>query len=170
MWYLTEKFQRVLDGQELPKWEDIPYRSEKDFRGGIFSNFVDNWLPIIHLLPTENEKIRTYKLIHEGLNFTDNQAPIKPENGISFRNKVKLCTSEEINTTYENKIENGADVIKDKNGVEWLKHGDVLSPRKLHYPMECKKDRNGTWSKINYHQPNQRKILDKPEEIQNQIE
>ena len=66
MFELLRKFQLVLDYKLLPKWEDIPYRSEKDFRGGIFSNFVDNRLPIINQLPSDQDKTLTYKLIHEG--------------------------------------------------------------------------------------------------------
>ena len=73
---LWVKFQHVLDGTMIPRWEDIPYRSEKDFRGGIFSEFVENWVPIINQLPTDSEKDLTYKLIFHGLSFTDNQEEI----------------------------------------------------------------------------------------------
>ena len=118
MFELMGKFQRVLDGQELPKWEDIPYRSEKDFRGGIFSNFVDMWVPIINQLPTETEKVLTYKLIHEGLAFSDNQEDIPPENHKMFRQKTRLCTANDVNKTYEDKIEKGVKAWTDQNKKE----------------------------------------------------
>ena len=116
---LLEKFQLVLDGKILPKWEDIPYRSEKDFRGGIFSNFVDNWIPIINQLPTEQDKVLTYKLIHEGLCFTDNQHHITPKNAKTFREKTVLVTSNEENETYERLIEMGVSSFTDKNDKQW---------------------------------------------------
>ena len=167
---LLEKFQKVLDGQILPKWEDIPYRSEKDFRGGIFSNFVDNWIPIINQLPTEQEKVLTYKLIHEGLSFTDNQDEINISNARTFRNKTKLVTANETNKQYERIISLGGDTYTDKTGKSWFKTGDTVFPRKLHYPQEVVKDRNGVKKIIPYYQPNQAKILDNPNEIQAQIE
>ena len=111
---LWAKFQEVLDGRRIPRWEDISYRSEKDFRGGIFSDYVENWVPIINALPTDSEKDLTYKLIFHGLSFTDNQDQIEPNKGRKFRNKDKLCTKIELNPLYESLIEKGMKTFVNK--------------------------------------------------------
>ena len=169
MYNLMFKIQKVLDGTILPRWDMIPYRSEKDFRGGIFSDFADLWLPIIHQLPTEREKTLTYKLIHEGLSFTDNQAKITLSDAKTFRGETKLITANEANETYDNLVKKGVPKIMDKNGNEWIRYGGVNFPMKLHYPREITKNRNGVWKEKPFYQTNQKKILDNPKEIQDQI-
>ena len=169
MYELMKLIQLVLEGKILPRWEMIPYRSEKDFRGGIFSDFSDLWLPIIHCLPTEREKTLTYKLIHEGLSFTDNQARIKIKDAKLFRKTTLLVTEDDKNATYNDLVKKGIPKIIDKNGEEWIRMGGVNFPLRLRYPKELTKNRNGVWHIKPFYQTNQAKILDNPTEIQNQI-
>ena len=168
---LLHKSQLVLDGKLIPNWEMLPYRSEKDFRAGIFSTQKEIWPIFINALETDKLKSQAYKIITSGLSIADNQDDLPPSKRRKFRDKTWLCTGKKQNNCYEDLIEKGATVVKDKEGKEYIEIGTNLYPRETHYVMEAKRlGKSGRFERKPYYQNNQKRILDNPEEMQEQIE
>ena len=69
-----------------PKWEQINFRHESDFRGGIFSAFSRFWIIAINTMATDKIKALAYKMVHTGLSVTDNQVLIEKHKPRKFRN------------------------------------------------------------------------------------
>lgn len=166
---IAKMAQEVLDGTREPKWSDLTYRSEKDFRAGSFSNYIENWPIFINHLETDKLKSLAYKIITSGLNISDNQDKIEIKDRIKFRNKTWLCTTTKENDEYESLIKKGCKTIVAKD-LEYIQIGTNLYPRKTHYHVEAKRlGKTGKFKKQKFFQPNQIRILDNPQEMQDQI-
>ena len=167
---MTKIAQEVLDGTREPKWSDLIYRSESDFRAGSFSNYIENWPIFINHLETDKLKSQAYKIITSGLNTTDNQAKLEIKDKVKFRNKVWLCTTTRENKEYEDLIKKGCTTIV-SNDMEYIKIGTNLYPRLTHHHVEAKRiGKTGNFKKEKFYQDNQIRILDNPEEMQEQLE
>ena len=163
--------QGVLDDKITPRWDQLVYRSEKDFRAGIFSSHIDIWPIFINALETDKLKTQAYKIISSGLSICDNQDDLPPEKRRKFRDKTWLCTGKKPNKEYDELAKKGVPTIVSNEGKHYIQIGENLYPKETHYVMEAKRvGKTGKFKRQKYLQPNQKRILDNPEEMQNQLE
>ena len=166
---LFETVQEVLDGKRVPKWSDLIYRSESDFRAGIFSCFVEHWPVFINTLGTDKLKTQAYKIVTSGLSVADNQDLLEPNQKRKFRDKIWLCTGERENSEYENLLKLKCP-FKNEDGYDQVQIGVNWYPRKTRYHMEAKREgKTGKFHRTRFYQKNQKRLLDNPQEMQNQI-
>ena len=99
---LMELVEIARDQNFTPKWEMIAFRKEKDFYAGIFSDFLQLWLPIIKELP--NARSRAYSVLSRGVDVFENLKQIRFEEPITFRKRLKIATKEKTNISTVNTL------------------------------------------------------------------
>ena len=151
---MLELYDKVDKNEITPKWEMLNFRLEKDFRAGIFSEFVQFWPIAINKLGTEKSKQLAYKMIHWGLSATDNQDQIPKDKPRKFRGNTSLSTRFVINDKY---LE-----VKRMMGIPDTEHkftmGGTEYDIKSYYPARSERIM-GSWVQSTFKQPNQNKIL-----------
>ena len=81
------------DPEFVPKWEMIPFRLEKDFYAGAFSDFLQLWLPIIAEL-NPSLRSRAYSVLSKGVDVFENLKRIRFDDPVIFREKTKIATKD----------------------------------------------------------------------------
>ena len=152
---LLELIDKVKNKEVVAKWDMIKFRSEEDFRAGIFSDFVQFWPIVINQMGCDKNKQIAYKMIHWGLSASDNQGPIAVNKPVNFRNKTKLCTESKINQKYL-EVKNLMGIPTQQQEFEMC--GTTYNIN-AYYPAQSIW-KNGLWVKQNYRQSNQNKILE----------
>ena len=87
---LLHRIGRVIENKEEPSWEDLYFKSSKDFIAGIWTRNKENWQTLIAQMP-EAAKALVYHLVMEGADIFLNLKPIERNQAVTFKNK-KLCT------------------------------------------------------------------------------
>jgi hypothetical protein len=82
---------KASDPNFVPKWEMIPFRLEKDFYAGAFSDFLQLWLPIIAEL-NQPLRSRAYSVLSKGVDIYENLKMIQFSDPVVFRKKTKIAT------------------------------------------------------------------------------
>ena len=84
---LLIEFDEIWTEEKIPIWENLNFRSETNFRAGIWGGFAQIWLIFINCLPSEKSKFIAYKHITDGISIFDNQSFI-PEKQQNLLNEI----------------------------------------------------------------------------------
>ena len=161
---LLDMFELCIKNLIIPNWDILIYRAESEFKSGIFSEFSQIWMILINQM--ENDKIKhlAYKMIHTGLSAFDNQGPIPTNEPKSFRDKYLLSTK-----LKQNKLNSHMHSMMKLKENEEVTICGVVHPRKMYYPVESIKRKNGSWFQKPFMQPNGIRCLENAEWITNQM-
>ena len=163
---LITEFEDVLNNSIKPKWQNLWFRHEEDFRAGSFGLYPDIWLIFINCLPDDKNKYIAYNHIVNGISILDNQNNIEMRHAKPYHRaneKFMICTQKVVHEANIKLYEKMA--IKGNNQLEiagWRikKHG--------YFPVVVKK-KDGSLVKKPLVQPNSKYLLENPQEITGQI-
>ena len=163
---LLIEFDEIWRDEKIPIWENLNFRSENNFRAGIWGGFCQIWLIFINCLPSEKSKFIAYKHITDGICIFDNQAHIPEKSAKQFKRNRKiyhLATSSFKNEHYANwhrKLLNDS-----KKYIDIAGHKLSLTS---HYPIKVTKI-NGQLTKLPFLQENSNHLLDNIKVINDQL-
>ena len=154
-------FNNILENKQIPTWELVRYRSENEFKAGIYSAFAPIWMIMINALEDDKIKQIAYRLIFHGVSIFENQATVPVQNRQTYRGKYELCTGRTLNMVHL--------AVYNKLGEEDRKgHSFRLAGTKYSifsdYPMEAVKEK-GKWIRKPFFQPNSKKVLLSPDDV-----
>jgi hypothetical protein len=161
---LLDMFDLCKNGFIKPNWDILIYRSETEFKSGIFSEFSPIWLILINQMDNDKIKHLAYKMVYTGISAFDNQGPIPANQPKSFRDKNLLSTKLKTN-----KLNSHMHTMMGLHENEEVIICDIEHPRQVYYPVESIKRNNGSWFQKPFFQPNGVKCLENAEWITNQM-
>ena len=153
-YYALETADAIHEGKTKPHWQLVKYRSENDFKAGIYSQFVPIWTILINKLSDEKIKHIAYKLIHGGVSVFDNQAQISIRHKVPYRNKVNLCSQ---TTVHPKNLWTLNNINQDQKFGKSYVISDTKHTTKCHYPAAVKKDEGGNLVKHPFYEENSEK-------------
>ena len=163
---LLNRFDKVLNNLEIPKWDNLSFRFEDDFKAGSFGLYPSIWMIMINNLPDDKTKYIAYNHIVHGISILNNQKKIEPNEAKSYeraKQKFHICTKRVICEQNNELLQK----LKHK-GTEPLEISGNTIKRFGYYPVQVNKQ-NGSLNKNPFYQPNGDFLLENPEEITNQI-
>ena len=154
-------FNNIMEGKQIPTWQLVRYRSEEEFKAGIYSAFPQIWMIMINALKDDRIKQIAYKLVYNGVSVFENQATVSTWNKQKYRNKHWLCSGKTLNTVnlaVFNKLG-----PTNRNGFSYRIAGTKYSIFS-NYPMETVQIK-GKWIKKPFYQQNSEKVMLNPDAV-----
>ena len=157
---------KLLQGAITPRWDLVKFRSEKEFKAGIYSAFAPIWKMVINELNDEQTQQIAYKIIHSGVCVFDNQQYVSPWNAVEYRNSNFLCTQK--TTNFQNLKKHSMMASRDKHKASYTE-GGMKYKINQYYPVEVEYLTKRKFRIKPFYQENSKKTLLCPEEITTQL-